>query len=216
MSYLGCNVLGFGLVGHNGLIGQVSQVSLNGLINLNGLMGHIDVSSHNSLFGFGLVGHTGLIGLFSFASLSFISLNGLVGFIGLNGLVGPVDLVLGHISLIKLVGFIGLISLNGNIGRNSVIGNAIVASFGLVAVSLGNVCIEFEIKTKLSQCYLFARESWLWCVRRVFSSLAGLNSVFGNALQNATQLFFDRIPQMTKYFVTRECEDIGDTSICSQ
>jgi hypothetical protein len=50
-------------------------------------------------------------------------------------------------------------------------------------------------------------------VRRVFSSLAGLNSVFGNALHNATQIFFDRIPQMTKYFITRECEHIGDTVI---
>ncbi len=43
---------------------------------------------------------------------------------------------------------------------------------------------------KQSQHDLFWRESWLWCVRRVFSSLAGLNSVFGNALQNPTQLFF--------------------------
>jgi hypothetical protein len=77
-------------------------------------------------------------------------------------------------------------------------------SLGLVAVSLGNVCIEFEIKTKLSPCYLFARDSWLWCVRRVFSSLAGLNSVFGKALQNATQLVFDRIPQMNIYFITKE------------
>jgi hypothetical protein len=59
-----------------------------------------------------------------------------------------------------------------------------------------------------SQHDLFLRESWLWCVRRVFSSLAGLDSVFGNALQNATQLLFDRIPQMTKYCVMREYENI--------
>ncbi len=48
----------------------------------------------------------------------------------------------------------------------------------------------------------------MWCVRRVFSSLAGLYSVIRNALQNATQLFFDRILQMTKYYVMRECENI--------
>jgi hypothetical protein len=48
----------------------------------------------------------------------------------------------------------------------------------------------------------------LWCVRRVFPSLAGLDSVFGNALQNATQFFVERIPQMTKYCVMRECENI--------
>jgi hypothetical protein len=152
----------------------------------------------------------------SLVGLSFISLNGLIGFIGLDRLVGPVGLVLGHISLVKIVSFIGLISLDGHIGCNSLIIDVIVVSIGLVAVSLGNVCIKFEIKTKLSPCYLLARESWLWCVRRVFSSLIGLNSVYRDALQNATQLFFDRILQMIKYFVTRECEHIGDTSIISQ
>jgi hypothetical protein len=152
----------------------------------------------------------------SLVGLSFISLNGLIGFIGLNGLVGPVGLVLGHISLVEIIGLIGLISLNGHIGCNGLIGNVIVVSLSLVAVSLGNVHIKFEFKTKLSPCYLFARESWLWCVRREFSSLAGLDSVFGNALQNATQSLFDRIPQMNKYFITRECEHICDTNISSQ
>jgi hypothetical protein len=99
--------------------------------------------------------------------------------------------------------------LDGHIGCNSLIGNVTVVSLGLVAVSLGNVCIEFEIKTKISPCYSFARESWLWCVRRVFSSLTALDSVFGNALQNATQSFFNRIPQMIKYFVMRKCENIS-------
>jgi hypothetical protein len=61
---------------------------------------------------------------------------------------------------------------------------------------------------KPSQHDLFWRESGLWCEWRVFSSLAGLNSVFGNALQNAKQLFSTRIPQMTKYCVMRECENI--------
>jgi hypothetical protein len=57
---------------------------------------------------------------------------------------------------------------------------------------------------------MFVREGWLWCVRRVLYSLAGLNSdfFFGLALQNGKQIFFNRIPQMTKYFVMRECEDI--------
>jgi hypothetical protein len=190
-------------VGIFSLVGQVSQVGLNGLVGPNGLIGHIGVSGHNGFFGFGLVEHTGLIGRFN-----FISLNGLIGFIGLDGLAGPGSLVIGHISLIKSIGFIGLISLNGHIGCNSLIVNVIVLSLGLVAVSLGNVRIEFEIKKKLSPCYLLVKESWLWCVRRVFSSLAGLDSVFGDALQNAKQLFSTRIPQMTKYCIMRECENI--------
>jgi hypothetical protein len=42
----------------------------------------------------------------------------------------------------------------------------------------------------------------------VLLHIGRLNSVFGNALQNATQLFIDRIPQITKYCVMRECENI--------
>jgi hypothetical protein len=50
------------------------------------------------------------------------------------------------------------------------------------------------------------RESLL--SQHVLLLTGGLDSVFGNALQNATQLFFDRITQMTKYCVMRECEKI--------
>jgi hypothetical protein len=112
-----------------------------------------------------------------------VGLNCLIGFIGLIGLVG----------LIGFIGLVGLVSfgLNGLIGRGIIINS-----------------LQFEIEMKQSQHALFRRESWLWCVRRVFSSLPGLSSVFGNALQNATKLFFDRIPQMTKYCVMRECENI--------
>ncbi len=42
------------------------------------------------------------------------------------------------------------------------------------------------------------------------------SSFKGDVLQNANQLFLSRLLQMTKYFVMRECEHIGDTSICSQ
>jgi hypothetical protein len=51
--------------------------------------------------------------------------------------------------------------------------------------------LQFEIETKLTQYYTFVREGWLWCVRRVLSSLAGLDSdfFFGLALQNGKQIF---------------------------
>jgi hypothetical protein len=132
----------------------------------------------------------GLIGIIG------IGLNCLVGFIGLVGLV---SLVLGHISLIGLVGLIGFIGLVGLIsfGLNGLIGKGIIVN-----------SLQFKIEMKRSQHDLFWKESWLWCVRRVFSSLAGLDSVFGNALQNATQIFFYRILQMTKYCIVRECENI--------
>jgi hypothetical protein len=60
--------------------------------------------------------------------------------------------------------------------------------------------------------HLFVMESWLWHV-----CLPRFNSCFyGDALQNGKQIFFSRLLQMTKYFVMRECEDIGDTSFYSQ
>jgi hypothetical protein len=124
---------------------------------------------------------------------------GLDGFIGL-GLVGFIGgRLVNGISLIGLVGLIGFIGLVGLIsfGLNGLIGKGIIVN-----------SLQFEIETNQSQHDLFQRESWLWCVGRVFSSLAGLNSVFGNALQNATQLFFDRILQITKCCIMRECENI--------
>jgi hypothetical protein len=42
----------------------------------------------------------------------------------------------------------------------------------------------------------------------VFSSLAGLDSVFENALQNEKLLFSVRIPVMAKYCIMRESDNI--------
>jgi hypothetical protein len=196
-----------GCIGHSGLVGLIGLICLGGCVGLIklveliglgntriiGFIGHNGLIGHNDLFGFGLVSHNGLIGIFSLISLGFIGLNCLISFIG------HVGLVLGHISLIGLIGLIGSISLVGLIsfGLNSLIGKGIIVN-----------SLQFEIEMKQSQHDLFWKESWLWCVRRVCSSLAGLNSVFRNAFQNATQLFFDRIPQMTKYCIMRECENI--------
>jgi hypothetical protein len=178
-----------GLIGHNGLVGQVSQVGLDGLVGLVSL---------------GLIGHTGLVSLISFVG----------GFISLIGLIGHISLI----SLVDLIGLIGLISLTGLIGFKGLIGIGLIGHVSLVGIvfngpiGIGIIInsLEFEIETKLSQCYTFVREGWLGCVRRVLPSLAGLDSDFflGLALQKEKQLFFSRLPQMTKYFVMRECEDI--------
>jgi hypothetical protein len=61
----------------------------------------------------------------------------------------------------------------------------------------------------------------VWCVRRVFSSLAmarlDADSFFGDALQNAKQLFFSSLPKMTRYFVMREGENVptGISQCCN-
>jgi hypothetical protein len=101
------------------------------------------------------------------------------------------DLIGGHIShglgLIGLIGFNGCIGLNGHNDGIGLVNN-----------------IKFEIP-----CYSLVREGWLWCVRRL-CSLARLDSdfFFRHALQYAKQLFYSRIPQMTKYCIMRECENI--------
>jgi hypothetical protein len=138
-----------------------------------------------------------------------ISLIGLIGLVGLNGLIA-------HIGLVRLVGLVGLVGLVlGHISHIGLVGLVSIGFDGLIGIGIILKSLQFEIETKLTQCYTFVREGWLWCVRRVLSSFAGLNSVYGDALQNAAQLFFNRILQMNKYFVTRECEHIGDTSISS-
>jgi hypothetical protein len=164
------------------------------LISLGGHNGDISliclglVLSARRLINFIGLGIEGLISKYGFIGLS------LVGFIGL----GLGSLLYG-ISLIGLVGLIGFISPVDlvSFGLNGLIGKEIIVN-----------SLQFEIEMKQSQHDLFRRESWLWCVGRVFFSLAGFNSVFKNALQNAKQVFFNRIPQMTKYCIMRECENI--------
>jgi hypothetical protein len=210
----------FGINGQISLIGLSGINNLKGFVNLNGLV---------SIRGFGLVSLVGLggFGLVGVIGLSLISHYGLIGFISLG------ISFIGHgISLVSLSGF-GLISLIGLslaalIGHISltglicVIGFALISlvglsGFGLIGLSginslIGQISLvnslKFEIEMKPSQHDLFRRDSGLWCVWKVFSSLAGLDSVFLNALQNAKQLFHISLPQMTKYCVMRECENI--------
>jgi hypothetical protein len=98
---------------------------------------------------------------------SLNSFSGLIGQIGLISHNGPIRFIgLNHVGFKGLIGLIGHISHIG-FGFN-----------GLIGISIINNSLLFEIKTKLSQCCMFVRESWFWCARRVFSSLAGLDSVF--------------------------------------
>jgi hypothetical protein len=61
---------------------------------------------------------------------------------------------------------------------------------------------------KQSRYYSFVREKDVACVESYFHTLLRPDSYFGDTIQDAKQLFFIRLQQMTKYFVMRECEDI--------
>jgi hypothetical protein len=74
--------------------------------------------------------------------------------------------------------FIGLVSLIGLNGFSGLIGLVSFGLNGFIGIGIIVNSLQFEIKMKQSQHDLFGKESWLWCVRRVFSSLAGLDSDF--------------------------------------
>ncbi len=120
--------------------------------------------------------------------------NSLVGFIGLG--------------FISLVGYIGLVGCNGHNGLVSISGLFKLKTHG-VAIKLTsatkntNVAIWYYCAAYWYCAHSFVRESWL---SHMFSRLDSL--FFGNALQNAKQLFSLGLPQMKKYCIMRECENI--------
>ncbi len=184
---LGVSFIGLGVSFIGGFV-CCADLSLIGLGGHNGnisLIGLGFVLSARWLINFIGLGIEGLISKNGFIGL------GLVGFIGLGlgSLVNSISLI-GLVGLIGFIGLVGLVSfsLNGLIGK------------GVIVNSL-----QFEIEMKQSQHGLFVRESLL-C--DMLLHIGRLDSVFGNTLQNATQLFLDRISQMTKYCVMRECENI--------
>jgi hypothetical protein len=195
----------FGLneTGFVGLDGQIGCVGYNGLVSRINHINHIGFFSHKRLTGIagfvGVISCISIIGLINLAALLNHWLIGLIGVIGF-----------GLISLVGLSGFglVGLSGINCLIGFIGLIGLVSFCLNGLFGKGIIVNSLHFEIEMKQSQHDLFWRESWLWCVGRVFSSLTGLNSAFKNALQNAKQVFFDRIPKMTKYCVMTECENI--------
>jgi len=205
------------LIGRNGLIGCIGcngnigrKIIFGGIIKLLkfGIAGQVGLVGLVDIGNLGLVGHSGL-SLVSHSGLSLVGHTGLRSFDGHTGLVRYTGLA----GLINLVGlnFIGLVGLIGRLVHRVGISLNGFIGFSIIAISLSLARIDFEIGTKHSQRFSFVKESWLWCVRRViFDSLIPLwpDFCFEKALQNAKQLFFIRLQQMTKYFVMRECENI--------
>jgi len=81
-------------------------------------------------------------------------------------------------------------------------------AFVVPSVRFGLVRIQFETKMNQSQYYSFVREKDVACVDSYFHTLLRPDSHFGDAIQDAKQLFLSRLSQMTNYFVMRECENI--------
>jgi hypothetical protein len=68
---------------------------------------------------------------------------------------------------------------------------------------IANALALYFCAASLYYSYWFVRESWLWHVLFRLDSFS-----FGDALQNAKQLFSARLSKMIKYCVMRECDNI--------
>ncbi len=135
--------------------------------------------------------------------------------------------ILGLVSLVRLNGHISLIGLgcfSGWLARarkklwysnhNDMFPYRLAAAMQAAATHLelgvatsankiANALALYCCTASLYYSYWFVRESWLWHV------LSRLNSFFfGDALQNAKQLFSFRLSKMTKYCIMSECENI--------
>jgi hypothetical protein len=71
------------------------------------------------------------------------------------------------------------------------------------ANEIAKALASYFCAASLYYSYWFVRESWLWHVLSRLDSFS-----FGDALQNAKQLFSTRLSKITKYCIMRECENI--------
>jgi hypothetical protein len=145
-----------------------------------------------------MISLVGSSALFACQLIGFIGLGikCLISLVRLNGHISLIDL--GRTSLTSIVGLIGHIGRIGLNGHNDVIGLF--------------TKMEFEIPF-----YSLVREVGCGvCKESMIFYIPGLNSdlFFRLALQNGKQIFFNRIPHMTKYFVMRECEDSYMEYLC--
>jgi hypothetical protein len=214
-----------GISGFDFGFGLISLVGISGFSFVLSVISHVNGFSLGSLKYVDHVSHQiSFVGQISLVSLSGISgISGISSRISHNGLIGLIG-----ISLVSLVDLVGLSGINDLVSFNSLVAAIIAAAEFFVAMATQpatakthRVAIKLVSATKITSAAIWYyctallvllsliwRESGLWCEWRVFSSLAGLNSDFENALQNAKQLFHISLPQMTKYCIMRECDNI--------
>jgi hypothetical protein len=210
----------------------VKFTGLIGLIEIIGLVGQIFLVSLDELGIIGLVSYIGLsiIGLSRLSGISGligqISLICLIGIIGLisKGELGITSLVgssaLSARWLIGLVGFTICLSLaTALIAAKTILllwlqhaASHGVAMLRISASEIVNAATAYYAASSLhvrtfvreKMCWWLAiakKKMWLWIVS--FGE-----SYNGDVLQLAEQIFSLSLPQMTKYFVMRECENI--------
>ena len=186
-------------------------------------------------FGFvRFVGFVGFIGFVDFVGFfRFVGFVGFGSFIGFSGFVRFVSL--GLIVSVRFAGFIGFV------GFVSFVGFSLIVSVGTAAATkiswrrkhaaargvattrtsaTGIADAAIMLAASSSRFYLIAREKMMFCLLALYRKnmwwwiCSFGNSYYGDALQYSKQIFSGRLPQMTKYCVMRECENILRGYLC--
>jgi hypothetical protein len=203
-------------IGHNGLIGFIDVgVSFIGLSlnSLGGLIGHIR-----------LVGRC-IIGLIKLAVSSNLWPISLIGVIGLCLIVSSSSIASLARRLISFVGLIGSSTHRLFCERlATAVNEATKITWRLKqAAALGVATLRLSATKTAASTYYFTVSSllmhslvrekmWWWLAlarKKMWRWIASFGKSYnGDVLQYAKQLFSLRLPQMTKYCVMRECDNI--------
>jgi hypothetical protein len=220
------------IVGYNGQISLVSLIDRISLVSLSGFISHISFVGLSLVSLGGLISHFSLVGrcIIGLIDLSALSNHWPIGLIGVISL-GLIALSASTASLARrLISFISLVSSLTHWLVCERIATAINEATKTTrwlkeAAALGVATLRFsanEIANAASTYYLIAlsfhvhslvrEKMWWWLAlarKKLCWWLASFGeSYHGDVLQHAKHLFSLRLPQMTKYCVMRECDNI--------
>jgi hypothetical protein len=236
VSFISLGLVGFiglGLVSIAGLIGHISLVGLGGLSGISGLVGRINGVSFISLsldsLG-GLIGHISLVGrciiglIESAASSNHwpISLIGVIGLCLIASSASAASLAR------RLISFIGLIGSSTHRLFCERLATAVNEATKITwrlkqAAALGVATLRLSATETAASTYSFTISSlhmhslvrekiWWWLAlarKKMWWWIASFGESYNDdVLLYAKQLFSLRLPQMTKYCVMRECDNI--------
>jgi hypothetical protein len=216
---------GFGLVGYTGLgldgSSLIDRISLVGPIGFSGISGLADQISLISLSDLAMISLVG--SLASFVRL-LISLIGVIGLGLIASSASVASLARRLISFISLIGssthrlFCERLATAVNEAtkltwRRKQAAALGVATLRLSANEIANATISYYYAvTSLHMHSLVREKMWWWLAlarKKMWRWIASFGESYsGDVLQYAKQLFSLRLPQMTKYCVMRECDNI--------
>jgi hypothetical protein len=207
------NILDF--IGHNGLIGFIDLgVSFIGLSldSLGGLIGHISLigrciisfiesAASSNHWPISLIGVIGIYLIASSASAASLARR-LISFVGLNGSSTH------RLFCERLATAVNEAKIRWRLKQAAALG---VATLRLSATETAISTYYFTVSL-LHMHSLVREKMWWWIAlarKKMWWWIASFGESYnGDVLQCAKQLFSLRLPQMTKYCVMRECDNI--------